>query len=130
MQRVANCVVEVRDGKVANYPGDYANYVYRVGKEITDGARDHTHKSGVAPPPRLTGSKDASKTDAQLHRERKKEISALERRIAKLDETKKQIQARLMEAADAASARKLHDEFVAATKELDEAELRWLELQD
>ena len=41
MQRVATCVIEVRNGRVLNYRGDYEAYVYSVNKEIDDGrARD------------------------------------------------------------------------------------------
>ena len=40
MHRVATCVVEVRDGHVTNYRGDYDSYLYSVNKEIDDGERE------------------------------------------------------------------------------------------
>ena len=40
MHRVATCVVEVRDGHVTNYRGDYDSYLYAVNKEIDDGERE------------------------------------------------------------------------------------------
>src|SRR3954463_2560695 len=39
MHRVATHVVEVRAGKVASYPGDFDEYVYRVQSEIDSGLR-------------------------------------------------------------------------------------------
>jgi ATP-binding cassette subfamily F protein 3 len=133
MHRVATGVVEVRDGRVANYPGDYDNYVYRVSKEIAEAARDHTPQQRGTPKggkPSHSAIADESKSEAQLQREWKKEVSALEKKIAKLDEQKKSVQAQLMEATDAAQAQKLHDELTALATELDAAESRWLELQN
>jgi ATP-binding cassette subfamily F protein 3 len=133
MHRVATGVVEVRDGRVANYPGDYDSYVYRVGKEISDGAREHAAQTRGTPKgvkPGASMAADTAKSDAQRQREWKKEISALERKIAKIDEQKKAIHAQLMQATDAALAQKLHDEVASLSAELDAAESRWLELQD
>jgi ATP-binding cassette subfamily F protein 3 len=131
MHRVATGVVEVRDGRVANYPGDYDNYVYRVGKEIADSAREHTPVTRGTPKTMKPSASaaDANKSEAQLQREWKKEVSALEKKIAKIDEQKKSVQAKLMEATDAATAQRLHDELTALASELDAAESRWLELQ-
>jgi ATP-binding cassette subfamily F protein 3 len=132
MHRVATGVVEVRDGRVANYPGDYDGYVYRVGKEIADGAREHAAQTRGTPKAiksAATTSADESKSEAQRQREWKKEVSALERKIAKLDEQKKSLFAQLMQATDAAVAQRFHDEVAALSAELDAAESRWLELQ-
>src|SRR6185503_2563544 len=40
MKRVATCIVEVRDGHVTNYRGDYEAYLYSVNKEIDEGERE------------------------------------------------------------------------------------------
>ena len=40
MKRVATCIIEVRDGRVTNYRGDYEAYLYSVNKEIDDGERE------------------------------------------------------------------------------------------
>jgi ATP-binding cassette subfamily F protein 3 len=42
MKRVATCIVEVRDGRVTNYRGEYDAYVYKVNKEIEAGEREHS----------------------------------------------------------------------------------------
>ena len=39
MCRIATSVIEVRDGCVRNYNGDYEAYLYAVNKEIDDGER-------------------------------------------------------------------------------------------
>src|SRR5438552_8865714 len=39
-KQVATCIVEVRDGGVAMYPGKYDDYLYRVNKEIEAGERE------------------------------------------------------------------------------------------
>ena len=39
-KRVATCIVEVRDGRVTNYSGQYDAYLYKVNKEIEAGERE------------------------------------------------------------------------------------------
>src|SRR6266567_4516082 len=39
MKRVATCIIEVREGHVTNYRGDYEAYLYSVNKEIDEGER-------------------------------------------------------------------------------------------
>ena len=46
MKRVATCIVEVRDGRVTNYRGDYDAYLYSVNKEIDDGEREAGRAAG------------------------------------------------------------------------------------
>ncbi|MBX9652263.1 ATP-binding cassette domain-containing protein [bacterium] len=50
MHRVATCVIEVRDGRVTNYRGDYDSYLYMVNKEIDDGER--ADGRGFSKPPK------------------------------------------------------------------------------
>src|SRR5947199_933933 len=49
MKRVATCIVEVRDGHVTNYRGDYEAYLYSVNKEIDEGERQQ--EKGLSKPP-------------------------------------------------------------------------------
>jgi ATP-binding cassette subfamily F protein 3 len=50
MHRVATHVIEVRAGKVASYPGNYDEYVYRIQNEIDSGLRaPHTPASPGSP---------------------------------------------------------------------------------
>ena len=39
-KRVATCIVEVRDGRVTHYSGQYEAYLYKVNKEIEAGERE------------------------------------------------------------------------------------------
>ena len=40
LKRVATSIIEVRDGRVVNYLGDYEAYLYSVNKEIEEGERE------------------------------------------------------------------------------------------
>ena len=49
MKRVATSIIEVRDGRVVNYRGDYEAYLYAVNKEIEEGERETATR--MAKPP-------------------------------------------------------------------------------
>ena len=49
-KRVATCIVEVRDGRVTNYSGQYEAYVYKVNKEIEAGERELATARAKLPP--------------------------------------------------------------------------------
>lgn len=128
MRRVATCVIEVRDGSVRNYNGDYEAYLYAVNKEIDDGERDRQ-----AAHAKSTGGSRAPKNavrNAKDERKLRKEISNVERKIARLDEQKRELNERLLATADADEALKLHTEFETVCGELEAAEDRWMELQE
>ncbi|MEL7335515.1 MAG: ABC transporter C-terminal domain-containing protein, partial [Planctomycetota bacterium] len=63
-------------------------------------------------------------------RKRQKEIKNLEKRIAKLDDEKKQLNQQLMNETDPDAAMKLHDQVQEITQQLESAEERWMELSD
>jgi len=138
MKRVATCIIEVRDGKVTNYRGDYEAYLYSVNKEIEEGERENalaraTLHSGGRPQhakPADKAPKIEVKAPKRSEREIRKEIGNLERNIARLDEQKKQLNTQLMNSTDAAEALKLHNEVAALTTQLADAEERWLRLQE
>jgi ATP-binding cassette subfamily F protein 3 len=133
MKRVATCIVEVRDGHVTNYRGDYESYLYSVNKEIEDGERELAKGMAKPPPSALKSSKPAAKADHRAsrrsEREIRKEMNNLERTIARLDGEKKEANAKLMAATDPAEALRLHNEFESLTAELTAAEEKWCELQ-
>jgi ATP-binding cassette subfamily F protein 3 len=72
----------------------------------------------------------ASRPAQRNEREIRKEIKALERTIAQLDEQKRTLTARSLESTDAAVALRLHNEVSAAAAQLSEAEERWCRLQE
>lgn len=130
MKRVATCIIEVRDGKVLNYRGDYEAYLYYVNKEIEDGEREQNSKLAKAPAAALKGGKCPAQGPKRTEREIRKEMSNLERTIAKLDQQKKQSNDKLQTATDPQEAMKLHNEVTALTSELAEVEERWCKLQE
>lgn len=132
MKRVATCIIEVRDGHVTNYRGDYDSYLYSVNKEIEDGERELAKGMAKAPASVLKTSKPAKpdhRAARRSEREIRKEMTNLERTIARLDGEKKQTNSKLMSATDPAEALRLHNEVAALTTELTTAEERWCELQ-
>ncbi len=60
----------------------------------------------------------------------RKEVAALERNIARLDELRRQLNAQLLQTTDAAEALRLHEEITAIAKELAPIEHRWCDLQE
>jgi ATP-binding cassette, subfamily F, member 3 len=129
MKRVATCIVEVRDGHVTNYRGDYESYLYYVNKEIEEGERELATGMSKAPSvAKLAPVKQAAPRRSE--KEIRKEMKALERAIATFDDQKKQANARLMQSTDPAEALTLHNEVTTLTAQLAEAENRWLQLQE
>jgi ATP-binding cassette, subfamily F, member 3 len=129
LKRVATCIVEVRDGRVVNYRGDYEAYLYSVTKEIDDEERAR----GGGTPPKNSGKSKAAPEPARPkvnERELRKQLTNLERTMSRLEEQKREAHDRLMKATDAADAVRLHDEVKTFTSQLAEAEERWLKLQD
>ncbi|HUY34216.1 MAG TPA: ABC-F family ATP-binding cassette domain-containing protein [Pirellulales bacterium] len=130
LKRVATCVVEVRDGHVTNYRGQYDAYLYSVNKEIEEGEREQATRPAKVPPAARPPRKAAARPARRNERELRKEITALERTIARLDEQKRQINGQLLEATDPAEALRLHNEVSGLTSQLTEAEARWCLLQE
>jgi ATP-binding cassette subfamily F protein 3 len=133
MHRVATCIVEVRDGHVTNYRGDYDSYLYSVNKEIEEGERELAAQAPAAKVAAKSGKKPlpaAPQPVRRDEREVRKEMSNLERMIARLDQEKRQTNGLLLEVTDAAEALRLHDEVQSLTAQLAEAEERWLRLQE
>jgi ATP-binding cassette subfamily F protein 3 len=131
MKRVATCIVEVRDGHVTNYRGDYEAYLYSVNQEIEEGEREQAKGLSKSPPPGASKpGKEQYRAARRTEREIRKEMTTLERTIARLDEQKRQTNSLLMAATDPAEALRLHNEVSALTTRLAEAEDRWCQLQE
>lgn len=129
-KRVATCIVEVRDGRVTNYSGQYEAYLYKVNKEIEAGEREletaRTKLPAVVAKPVKAAPRPAQRDDRTV----RKEIKTVERTIAQLDEQKRTLNAQLQQSTDATEALRLHNEITALAGPLAEAEERWVRLQE
>lgn len=129
MKRIATSVIEVRDGQAKNYMGDYDAYLYAMNKEIDDGERElNARKASIPVKPNGKAAKSAPEFSEKDHRKLRKEITNVERKIARLDEQKRELSAQLLNATDPKEAMRLHNEVEAIAGELTEAEERWCEL--
>jgi ATP-binding cassette subfamily F protein 3 len=129
-KRVASCIVEVRDGRVTHYAGQYEAYVYKVNKEIEAGERELATARGKLPAAMAKPARVSPRPAQRNERELRKEIKALERTITQLDEQKRCLTAQLLQSTDADEALRLHNELAALTVPLVEAEGRWCQLQE
>jgi len=130
MKRVATCIVEVREAHVTNYRGQYDAYLYAVNKEIEDGEREREITLAKAPLAATCLAKPATRPTRKSERELRKEISTVEKSIARLDGEKRSLTDQLLKATDPADALRLHNEVAAITTQLTEAEERWCVLQE
>lgn len=130
MQSLATSVIEVRDQRVRNYGGDYEAYVYSVNKEIDEGERERNAKSKSSPTLPMEKGKKKSQGNWKEEKRVLKEISRLEKLIAKLDDQKKELAEKLANTPDPEAAMKVHNDLTSVQNELTEAEDRWCELQE
>ena len=128
-KRVANCIIEVRDGRVVNYSGHYDSYVEKVNKEIEAGERETANDKAKLPPGVEKAQKAPARAARRSEKDIRKELKTIEKTIAQLDEQRRAINAK-MNTSDAKEALKLHNELAAITKPLADAEERWVELSE
>ncbi|MGP0064484.1 MAG: ABC-F family ATP-binding cassette domain-containing protein [Isosphaeraceae bacterium] len=129
LKRMATSIIEVRDGRVVNYHGDYEAYLYAVNKEIEEGERETALRMSRAPA-ELLKVKAANKAARRNERDVRKEIGTIEKTIARLDDQKKITHTQLLSATDPKEALRLHIEVEDLAKQLNEAEERWCALQE
>ncbi len=121
---IATDVVEVKDGQVTHFPGDYDEYVYRIQKDVNDQFED----APVAPKP--VTEKVVKKSSGADAYQRAKKLKGVERRIAKLQKDKAALDEELLTCKDPAQMAELGQKLVALQEDLDNQEEQWLELQD
>jgi len=128
VKRIATSIVEVRDGSVKNYIGNYDDYLYYINREIEEGERETANSLSASPPPAGKMNSEERVLSQNEQREQKKKIKAVERKIARLDDEKKSLNKKMLSTTDAEEAMKLHHQIESITEQLSEAEERWLEL--
>jgi ATP-binding cassette subfamily F protein 3 len=75
-------------------------------------------------------SRAAKSQPARGERELRKEMSNLEKSIARLDDQKRQLNARYLAATDPQESLRLHTELEDVTRQLGAAEDQWAALQE
>ena len=127
MGRIASCVIEVRNGRVVNYNGNYDTYLYAVNKEVSDGRRAESSSMSKTPDDHRKIEVNARPND---ERKLRKELGKIEKLIARLDDEKRDFNAQLLNETDPDKALELHNEVESRSTTLAEAEERWCELQE
>ncbi|QDT97304.1 ABC-F family ATP-binding cassette domain-containing protein [Gimesia aquarii] len=128
MGKVATDVIEVVNGSVKAYEGDYESYLYRVKKEVADGHREQ-HQESVAKQEQKSSKKREKGLGGKIKNARK-ELSAIERKIAQLDEKKNKINEQFLKATSSQEAQEHHAEMQPLIEEIAELESRWMELYE
>ena len=129
MQRVATSVIEVRDGSVKNYFGNYQSYLTSVEKEIDDGERERAGKAKGAPGgPNHKASVGDYRQGQRDQRRAEKELKNLEKKIARLDAEKGAINKKLLSETNPKEALELHQTLTEVSELLNDSEERWMEL--
>ena len=131
VRRVATRVIEVRDGRVKQYFGNYDEYLASVEGEIDEGERQRagTKSSGEASPKKKQDANDY-RTEKRDQRKTEKEVKNLEKKIARLDEERKELEKKLLTETDPTDAMSLHVKLEEVKETLASAEERWMELSD
>ena len=130
MSRVATNVIEVRDGGVRNYFGSYKTYCEAVEKEIDEGERVRGASTAKSKSTSNNSSAKTARKDQKQQRRTEKELKTLERKIAKLDDEKREVNEQLLTETRPDEAVRLHEQVQAIQEQLTEAEERWLELSE
>jgi ATP-binding cassette subfamily F protein 3 len=128
--KVANCIIEVRDGRVVNYGGKYAAYVEKVNEEIEAGERELATERKKLPPEVLRPVRPTPRTVRRDEKVIRKELKGVEKAVAQLDDRKRTLNKQFLEERDSAESLRLHNELAAVTAELNEAENKWERLQE
>ncbi|MGF1532725.1 MAG: ABC-F family ATP-binding cassette domain-containing protein [Bernardetiaceae bacterium] len=129
-QLVDHLFVFEGNGQISDFPGNYSDYKDEVldnKKNTPDSPAPKPEKATDTPPPAL--SSDSPKT--KLTFKEKRERDQLEKEIAQLEAQKQTLTKRLNKGSeDFQELQTWAEELQAITDELDEKELRWLELSE
>ncbi len=131
MERMATAVIEVRDGSVTNYAGDYAAYLYRVKKEVEEGHRgSSTASKAVA----VVEESEQSKAERKARNRRlfdlRTQLQSVERQMTKYGEKKTALEEQLHASNNSAEKTRLQAEHIAVVEKLAGIEARWVALQE
>ncbi len=127
LKQVASSIIEVRDGRVVNYRGQYETYLARVEDEIDAGERELATERKKLPPEVL---KATARPAIRNEKDARKELKTTEKQIAQLDNQKKALTTQFLNSSHDKESKRLDAELAAVTQQLGEAEERWGEIND
>lgn len=128
--KVASGIVEVRDGRVISYNGQYESYVYKVNKEIEAGEREVATQLAKTPVAFAKAVKPVVVVALKSDLDPKKEIKLVEKNIAQLDAQKRSLNARLLKITDIEELYYVENELSIISEKLTTAEDLWSEFND
>jgi ATP-binding cassette subfamily F protein 3 len=128
LERMASSVIEVRDGRVTNYLGDYSAYLYRVRKEIDEGRRTKAPPRQAAAP-ETEQSKAERKARNRRRHELRTQLESVERQMTKYSAKKALLDEQLATVTAPVDFARLKEEHIAVSEKLTSIEERWLVLQ-
>jgi ATP-binding cassette subfamily F protein 3 len=120
----------VRDGRVTHHGGKYEAYLDKVNEEIEAGERELATERKKLPPGVLKPVHPVPRRTRRDEKVIRKELKVVEKAIALLDERKRTLSANYLGESDSQESLRLHDELAAVTGELNEAEEKWVRLQE
>jgi ATP-binding cassette subfamily F protein 3 len=124
MSKVATRVVEVKDGRISSYQGDYDLYVSRMKQRIEE--EDVVAK----PKPTRQQVAEPQKSKGREAYELEKEIAALERQMDRQRDPIRAIDEKMLQTTDWKALRDLQQEKVSLEEELEKLEETWFELHE
>ena len=129
LEEMANGVIEVRDGSVTNYLGSYSDYLYRVRKEIDEGARS-VKPAKADDGPETKQSKAERKARNRRLFELRSQLKSVERQMTKYTGIKAALEDELDTITDPQELETKKQEHIAVAEKLEGIEHRWLKLQE
>ena len=130
LKRVASSIIEVRDGRVVNYRGQYETYLARVEDEIDAGERELATERKKLPPEVLKATAAAARPPIRNEKDARKELKTTEKLIAQLDNQKKSLTTLFLNSTHDKESKRLDAELAAVTQQLGESEERWGEINE
>ena len=130
MKAVATCVVEVRDGRVTNYNGQYQAYLDQVNKEIEAGERELATERAKLPPEVRKATVVNVRPVARTEKDIQKEQKTVEKTIAQLDARKRSLQDQFTIASAEADLVRIEAELGDVITQLAAAEDQWSQLNE
>jgi len=129
LERMASGVIEVRDGRVTNYLGDYNAYLYRVRKEIEEGRRTKAPARPAAIPETEQSKAERKARNLRLH-ELRTQLESVQRQITKYSEKRMLLDEQLGLVTAPQELARLKEEHIVVAEKLASIEERWLVLQE